>query len=49
MNIKEMNLSYENDKTRALKDRAKLTKYHFVVTSSNVLSVKYNLKLLHTK
>jgi hypothetical protein len=47
MNTKEMNLNYESDKTRTQKDTAKSTKYNFVVTISDVLSVKYNLKSLH--
>jgi hypothetical protein len=36
MNIKEKNLRYKNDKSRV----QKATKYHFVVTSSDVSSVK---------
>jgi len=40
MNIKEMNLRYENDKTRAQNDTAKSTKHQFVFTSSDVLCVK---------
>lgn len=40
MNIKEMNLKYENDKHRVQKDTTEATKHHFVVTSSDVLSVK---------
>jgi len=40
MNIKEKNLRYENDKTGVQKDTAEATKYHLVVTSSDVSSVK---------